>query len=257
MNKNILQGSRKKIEATLFRQLLFAVPLLLVATGVWAPVAAARQTTEAWAREEAGTGLEISRAARPWEFLTSVGQRAGIFGNETGRIEGWVYPLKIFRDFHLRFHTDGKIIPAESLARQVIARPESTTILYTGDTFSVRETICVPVHEAGAIVLLQVESEEPLEIEAAFHRDFQLEWPASLGATYVYWDKPANAFYFGEEQKNFSAFLGSPSATAALTEYQTNYSSTDENSFRLGASGKGPDTKIIVLAASVQGRAEA
>lgn len=39
------------------------------------------------------------------------------------------------------------------------------------------------VKEQGAVILLDVETEQALEIEAAFHRDFQLEWPAALGAT--------------------------------------------------------------------------
>ena len=194
---------------------------------------------------------------RTWEFLSAVGTRAGIFGNESGRIEAWVYPLKIFRDFHLRFHTEDRALPAESLARTIIVRPESTTIVYTSDTFSVRETFFVPVDEPGAIITFEVETEFPLEIEAVFRRDFQLEWPAALGATYVNWEPERNAFFFGEEQKKFAAFLGSPTAAERRREYQTNYSSESDNSFRLGATEKGADTKVIVLAASVQGRAEA
>ena len=38
--------------------------------------------------------MELSRTDRPWEFLPSVGQRAGLFGDETGNFEAWVYPLK-------------------------------------------------------------------------------------------------------------------------------------------------------------------
>ncbi len=70
-----------------------------------------------------------------------MGTRAGLFGNEAGQFEAWVYPLKILRDFHLRFHVDGRVIPAEALARTLTVRPESSTILYTGDTFAVRETL--------------------------------------------------------------------------------------------------------------------
>ena len=47
---------------------------------------------------------ELTRTIRTWEFLPVVGTRAGLFGNEAGRFEAWVYPLKIFRDFHLTFH---------------------------------------------------------------------------------------------------------------------------------------------------------
>jgi glycogen debranching enzyme len=201
--------------------------------------------------------LELTRPARPWEFVSAVGTQAGIFGNESGRIEAWVYPLKIFRDFHLRFHTEDRVLPAETLARTVIVRPESTTILYTSDTFSVRETFFAPVNEPGAVVSFEVETEFPLEIEAVFHRDFQLEWPAALGATYVNWEPQRSAFYFGEESKTFSAFLGSPTAHEAHTEFATNYSSDAECSFRLGLITKGKATRTIVLAASVHGRPDA
>jgi glycogen debranching enzyme len=204
-----------------------------------------------------GPALELTRPVRTWEFLSAVGTRAGIFGNEAGRVEAWVYPLKIVRDFHLRFRTGERVLAADSLARTVTVRPESTTILYTGDTFSVRETFFVPVNEPGAVILFDVETEFPLEIEATFHRDFQLEWPAGLGATYSNWDRDHHAFYFGEEQKKFAAFLGSPTAEETKEEFDTNYSSERESSFRLGVTEKGRDSRLIVLAGSVQGRPEA
>ena len=201
--------------------------------------------------------VELSRTDRPWEFLAAVGTRAGLFGNEAGRFEAWVYPLKILRDFHLRFHVDGRVIPAETLARTVTVRPESSAILYTGDTFAVRETFFVPVREPGAVIILEVETAEPLEVEVVFERDFQLEWPAALGGTYGNWDSKLSAFYLGEEQKKFSAFVGSPTAVEVQQEYDTNYSSSEENSFHLGVTSKGKETKIVVIAASTNGRAEA
>lgn len=201
--------------------------------------------------------LELSRPVRPWEFLSSVGERAGLLGNEAGNFEAWVYPLKILRDFHLRFLVDGHVVPAEALARTLTVRPESCTIRYVGDTFSVRETFFVPVHEAGAVIVVEVESADPLDVQVSFERDFQLEWPAALGGTYSYWDPKLNAFYFGEEQKKFSAFVGSPTAGEIHEEYDTNYSSAKESSFHLGVSGKGRETKVVVIAGSVHGQAEA
>src|SRR5438477_12625299 len=55
--------------------------------------------------------LELTRPVRSWEFLPAVGQRAALFGNESGQLEAWVYPLKLFRDFHLTFHAGGEAIP--------------------------------------------------------------------------------------------------------------------------------------------------
>jgi glycogen debranching enzyme len=201
--------------------------------------------------------LELSRTSRSWEFLPVVGTRAGLFGNETGRFEAWVYPLKIFRDFHLSFLVGDRALPAESLARTLTVHPESASILYVGDSFRVRETLCVPVSEAGAIVLLDVETEQPLEIEAGFTGDFQLEWPAALGGTYIDWAAKQRAFVFGEEARKYAALVGSPTGTDARLSYETNYSSADQNSFRLGVTQKGKETKAIVIAASVAGLADA
>ena len=116
------------------------------------------------------TPIELSRPVRPWEFLDAVGPRAGLFGNEAGQFEAWVYPLKIFRDFTLRFHYEGHIIPAESLARTVTVRPESSSILYASDSFSVVETFFVPPEQSGAVIRIETESRKPLEVEAVFRR---------------------------------------------------------------------------------------
>jgi glycogen debranching enzyme len=201
--------------------------------------------------------LELSRTVRTWEFLPVVGTRAGLFGNETGRFEAWVYPLKLFREFHLTFHVGDRALPAESLARTLTVHPESASILYAGDSFRVRETLCVPVNEPGAVILLEIETEQPLEVEAAFAADFQLEWPAALGGTYLNWDAQQHAFVFGEEARKFAALVGSPTGGDAHLAYQTNYSASDENSLRLGVTQKGKDTKVMVIAASVAGRADA
>jgi len=201
--------------------------------------------------------LELSRPVRPWEFLCAVGARAGIFGNESGHVEAWVYPLKLLRDFHLKFHVGGRVLPAETLARTVVVRPESTAIVYSGDTFVVRETFFVPVSEPGAVILMDVDTETPLEIEATFQRDFQLEWPAALGGTYVSWDTGLRAFVLGEEQRKFVGIVGSSTAADPQQEYQTNYSASEGSSFRLGVTQKGRERKVVVVVASMEGRAGA
>jgi glycogen debranching enzyme len=201
--------------------------------------------------------LELTRPLRTWEFLPAVGMRAGLFGNEAGVFEGWVYPLKLFRGLHLRFHADGRVLPAESLARTVRVRPESCSITYASETFQVKETLFVPAHEAGAVIVLDIQAATPLEIEAAFQADFQLEWPAGLGGTYVNWDLPLHAFYLGEEQKKFAGFIGSPTGNLGHEQYDTNYSFSDESSFLLGPILRGKETRVIVIAGSVNGAADA
>src|SRR5882724_10853972 len=208
-----------------------------------------------WAQEP--SSLELSRPIRPWEFLSATGQRASLLGNEAGRFEAWVYPLKILRDFHLRFRVGDREIPAEALARTLTIHPESSSILYASDTFTVRETLFVPVHEAGAIILIDVDTAEPVEVEAVFHRDFQLEWPAALGGTYMSWNTDEHAFVMGEEQKKYVALVGSPTAEGERAEYQTSYAAATESSFRLGTTKKRHETKVVVIAASLGGSEKA
>ncbi|MBV8892558.1 MAG: hypothetical protein JO266_11410 [Acidobacteria bacterium] len=203
------------------------------------------------------TSLELSRPIRSWEFLPTVGTRAALFGDESGRFEAWVYPLKILGDFHLIFHADGRALPAESLARTLTVRPEASIITYASDTFRVQETLSVPLHEAGAIIELEVTTAEPIEIEATFKRDFQLEWPASLGGTYSQWNSTLAAFSLGEEQKRFAALVGSPRARLSDREYATNYSASSVSSFLLEPIPRGTANRTIIIAASVEGPSDA
>ncbi|MGB2604579.1 MAG: hypothetical protein WBC78_13355 [Candidatus Sulfotelmatobacter sp.] len=221
---------------------------LFIFIAVLIPIAGAQQVAPS---------LELSRTVRTWEFLPVVGTRAGLFGDETGRLEAWVYPLKILRAFHLTFHIGGRALPAESLARTLTVRPESATLLYSGDLFRVKETLFVPVSQPGAVIRLEIESAQPLEVEAGFVGDFALEWPAAVGGTYQEWDATRHAVVFGEESRKFAALVGSPTAEDVHPAYETNYSSSDETSFRLGVTQKGRETKEIVIAASVAGLGDA
>jgi glycogen debranching enzyme len=226
-----------------------AFPLLLV-IALTIPLLLLGQEPNHALKPSAKPDLELSRPVRPWEFVSATGTRAALFGNESGRLEAWVYPLKILRDFHLRFHSRGLDFPAESLARTITVHPESASILYSGDTFTVRETLFVPVHEPGATIQLEVDAAEPVEIEAEFQLDFQLEWPGAFAGAYSYWDEKLHAFVFADELNRFSAMIGSPTGEMTAQEYWTNYSASQTNSFRLGVTNKGHESKIIVIAAA-------
>ena len=55
--------------------------------------------------------LTLSRPGRNWQFLDAVGPHAGLLGREDGTFEAWIYPLKLFRDFQLKFRV-GDIVLA-------------------------------------------------------------------------------------------------------------------------------------------------
>ena len=201
----------------------------------------------------ADSPLELVRAARPWEFISAVGTRSALLGNESGAVEAWVYPLKILRDFHLRFKVDGESLEGRALVRSVRVRPEATTITYAWDTFSVRETFFTPVHEAGAVIALEVDTTQPLEINAVFEKDFRLEWPAAMGGSDIDWMPALHAFAIGDDDHKFSALIGSPSATQFQVEDVTNYTRNLENSIGFGIIPPGKSTRVIVVAGSFAG----
>ncbi len=201
--------------------------------------------------------LVLSRNAENWQFIDTVGPHSGLLGREDGSFEAWIYPLKLLRDFHLTFHVGSHVIPADTLPRTITVRPESTSIRYVYDSFSVCETWFTPLHETGAVVVLQLESAEAVATEASFTPDLAWMWPAGLGAGYSDWDTALHVFNFGEEEHRFYAVAGSPEASDVRQGYTTNYSSTNVDSFQFGPGVKGSATYHFVMAASFQGRKQA
>jgi glycogen debranching enzyme len=204
-----------------------------------------------------GGPLTLSRTAENWQFLDAVGPHSALLGREDGNFEAWVYPLKLLRDFHLTFHAGDRIVVASSLPRTIIARPESTSIRYAYDSFTVCETWFAPLHDTGAIVTIQLECAEPVSIEAQFEPDVAWMWPAGLGAGYSEWNDALHAFRFGEEQHRFYAIAGSPQALDITQAYSNNYSSAAFNRFQFGPAVKGNATYVFAMAASFEGEKQA
>ena len=65
--------------------------------------------------------LTLSRPARNWQFLDAVGPHAGLLGREDGTFEAWIYPLKLFRDFQLRFRVGEIVLSGEAIPRTITA----------------------------------------------------------------------------------------------------------------------------------------
>src|SRR3989442_7837094 len=80
--------------------------------------------------DQKSNSLELTRTARPWEFLSAVGTRAGLFENAAGNFDASDYPLEIDRYLRLRYHVDARVIADEALSRTHTVRPESCTIHY-------------------------------------------------------------------------------------------------------------------------------
>ena len=232
----------------------FSLPLALLILAVVGALPVQAQFNDCQASPDE---LSLSRTAQNWQFLDAVGPHSALFGREDGNFEAWIYPLKLLRDFHLTFHLGSHAIAGDTLPRTVTVRPESTSIRYVYDSFSVCETWFAPLHETGAVVALQLESSEPVAIEASFTPDVAWMWPAGMGAGYVDWDSTARVFRFGEEEHRFYAVAGAPEASDIRQAYSTNYSSATTDGFQFGPPVKGSETYHFVLAASFKEKKEA
>ncbi len=159
--------------------------------------------------------IVLTGPARPAAYLEASGRRAAFFGREDGSFEAWVYPMKVLHGFELAFAIEDYAtpIPGASLASRVDVRPEASTIRYSHSSFTADATWLVPLEEPGGIVLLDVEASTPLTVQARFHTDMRLMWPAGLGGQYSYWDRELRAYVVTESTRRHAAIVGSPFAS--------------------------------------------
>ena len=164
--------------------------------------------------------IELTGPVRPGEYFGVVGPRAAWLGLETGEAELWAHPLKVGTGFSLSFLTPGygSPIPGATIARTVQMRPELGTITYSHAAFQVRQHVLAPADTSahGILVLLEVDSPEPLEIIAEFHPVLNYMWPASLGGQYAYWDAGRRTFVLSESLQTRNAVVGSPWAANSV-----------------------------------------
>jgi len=159
--------------------------------------------------------LALTGPARPGAYLADEGRRAALFGTETGAFEAWVWPVKLVRDLDLAFRIPeyDDPIPASAVARSVEVRPEGATIVYSHSTFTVRQHVFVPLDEPGAVMLLEVETVRPLEVQVRMHADFNLAWPGSFGGGYITWVDGEKRFLLSQGSvQRYNAYIGSPFA---------------------------------------------
>lgn len=159
--------------------------------------------------------LELSRLAQPGTYFDKAGSKFAILGFESGLFEAWAYPLKLFRNFEFSFLLGSSTDPikGKDIVRFISATPEATTLTFTYQSFAVRAIYLTPVLESGAIILLEVDSTEPLTIICSFLPVLQPMWPAGIGGQYAHWDNGMKAYLISESSRKNHGYLGSPAAS--------------------------------------------
>jgi glycogen debranching enzyme len=201
--------------------------------------------------------LTITRSARDWQFLDAVGPHAGLLGREDGSFEAWIYPLKLFRDFQLRFRLGDIVLDGATIPRTITVRPESSSVKYIYDSFTACATWFVPVNERAAIVEIEVNSADPVAVEASFTPDVAWMWPAAVGDAYNQWDAQLKAFRFSNDHHVFWGIAGAASDTALLTTYSADYSAEHTAALSFGPAAKGHKLYRFVMAASFESQQQA
>jgi len=157
--------------------------------------------------------IELTRLAVPGQYLDRVGRKSALMGFESGTFEFWIWPWKVLNNFELLFFTGSSTtpIPAKNIVKEISVTPEAAVITFSYESFSVREIIFVPVNKPAAVILLDIQTTEPLSIVPGFFPVMQPQWPAGIGGQYSYWDEKIKAFIISESQQRGLFLCGSPS----------------------------------------------
>ncbi|MCJ7579616.1 MAG: GH116 family glycosyl hydrolase [Candidatus Aminicenantes bacterium] len=159
--------------------------------------------------------MTLERLARPGTPFDKVGRKFAVLGDESGTFEAWAYPLKILRNFEISFFigSSTRAVKAGDIVRYVTVSPEVTILTFTYQSFTVKAIYITPVHEAGSIILLKVDTEVPLTIVCGFLPVLQPMWPAGIGGQFAYWNEDFKAYFISESTGKNHGFIGSPAAS--------------------------------------------
>ena len=163
--------------------------------------------------------IQLSRPIQTGIFCEAVGNKSAALGYEQGVFEIWVYPFKILHDLQLSFFIEkyNQTVNGADIAKQVVVRPELTTIIYSHDLFTLQQHLLAPIHEPGVIMFLDIKTYCPVTLTVSFSPDLVPMWPAGLGGQYTLWQDSLNAYYIGEGSRKIAAIIGSP-----LSKQQSN-----------------------------------
>lgn len=158
--------------------------------------------------------VALTHTARPSVYFDAIGRKFGLMANEGGTFEAWAFPLKLFHDARLSIQVEGQDNPIDfaTIVQRVIARPEATTLVASDQLFTIHATFFAPIDEAGAIILLDVDTVRPLTITASFVPDLKPMWPGGLGGQSAGWRDDLKAFVISESRRKYNGFFGSPAA---------------------------------------------
>ncbi|MGZ4816120.1 MAG: amylo-alpha-1,6-glucosidase [Terriglobales bacterium] len=148
-------------------------------------------------------------------FFASHGRRGFLFTIGAEGAEGYLYPFRVFHDLRVTFRTaNSGPLDGRSIAQNATVTPSTITRLYAADSLRVRETLFVPVDQPVLMLLYEVESAQPVNIDVSFRPDFDLMWPAGIGGQTYSWDDARHCFLMEEPSNTYHGRICSPAVTS-------------------------------------------
>ncbi|MBN2355970.1 hypothetical protein JXO59_07640, partial [candidate division KSB1 bacterium] len=161
------------------------------------------------------TLIDLHRLAQPGMPFNRVGQKFALLGYENGTLEAWGYPVKLLRNFEMSFliGSSTRPISAGDIVRYIDVTPTATTLTFTYQSFTVKAHYIAAIDQPCAMILLHVDSTEPLTIVCGFLPVLQPMWPAGIGGQYAYWKDDLKCYVISEPTRQNHGFIGSPAAS--------------------------------------------
>jgi len=204
--------------------------------------------------------IALRRAARPDTYFDKAGRRFAVLGTESGTFEAWAYPLKLVRNFELSFllRTSTTPLRGRDIVRSIVATPAATTLTYVHQSFTAQAVFAAAIDEPGAVILLAVDSLEPLTVVCGFLPVLEPMWPAGLGGQHASWNEELNAYLLSEPTRSNHAFIGSPSSRrVSLTPAHMLSDAPHEFQIAVSNPGEVRDKFIPIVLAGGRGDREA
>ena len=129
----------------------------------------------------ASGSLKITQPAELHKPFNVAGPGGAILGEQDGRFEAWLWPVKILSHFTItaELADDSVSIELSQQSVQVEVEAGLTTITYSHPAFTVRQRMFAPrERETGAVVLFEIESVRPVTLIFHFTPELQRMWPA-------------------------------------------------------------------------------
>ena len=164
--------------------------------------------------------LTITRTVEPSKPFTVAGERAAIFGEQSGKFEAWIYPVKVLSDFSISAELADYPVPIDvsALADAIEVAPAMTTITYSHAAFTIKQHMFAPRGNAQVLaVLFEIDSVRPMHLTFRFKPEMLRMWPApSFGAPNAEWVDPGGYYVLHTDDPKLSAAIAMPRATSGI-----------------------------------------